>query len=367
MFHLFHVLYPDRNRKNMMRTLLCGSLPENIIYHIIAPKNDNEHYLKEHKFLHAKYIYYCSNMKEVLNILIKRKNIISGFIALDLWNYKWLLPFGKPIFFIQHGIRGSFIISKIIDGYKSYVKERKHSQKGLQQIYTCGMNELICLQKANVPSERYTMLYGLPQTDYIFYVLEKIKENKKLWMEKMGFSSNKKYFFLLPSMYNYCLFVNDLVKIIRKQMPSDVEILFKYKTDRYQKKYPEKFQGVTCIPHDHMIYNYFFADYYIILGYGSAYLETLFITDKVLLYTGKCEEKISQKENMFLEPLGKLLIINDETKLEESFKKLQSDSYFDEEYENNKRELFKKEIGNETFQKVTSLIASDIVKQLQYE
>jgi len=358
-FCIYHVLFPDTKRKNMMRTLLCGELPEYVSYNVVLPKQGSDDYLKEHIFVKPDNVYYFDNPSGIKGFLLQRIDEIDAIITLDIWEHFWVKDLKKPVFFVQHGIRGSFIANKIIRGYINNI------QGDLDQMYTIGKTELHCLCQANIPRDCFTLLPGLPQTDYIKLLQEKMKDTKfrSSYMRKKGFDPNKKYLLMLPSLFHYGLILQPIINIVKEEM-KDVEILLKYKTNRYKNLgIADRFENAHQIPHDELIYNYMFADYYLILGYGSAYLEGLSFNNKTILYTEKSDliQKAHDNKEMYLEPVGNLLIVEGRDRLRQTLRNIDNNSLYDDQYLSSKKELFKREILFDEFEMVTPRILKDII------
>jgi hypothetical protein len=329
-------------------------------YHVFAPTGEIP-YLNQHREIHPTSVHYFKNHEELTALLHDHNERADAYILLSSKksDVAFMRTFKRPTFYIQHGIRGNYMRQSVISWFKG-----KRVDIG-QQFFSAGVYEKKALQAANVKPSTYRFLPGLPQTDYAMLISKKLKdpEYRSHMIRSVGLDPDKRYFLILPSMFYYGSIMDSIIKIIQKVVP-DMEILFKYKTKRFKKlgKHAPKLKDVHIIPDDDMIYNYLFADMFLILGYGSAFLECLLANKRVIMYMEKNTPVTKRFNELPMAALGKLMIIYGRDRLSKCIENCKTDEYFDEQYEIDRNKLFSRELDLPKPEYVSKTIANDIIR-----
>jgi hypothetical protein len=204
---------------------------------------------------------------------------------------------------------------------------------------------------------------GLPQTDYILCLRDhfSVPEQRAAWIRKLGFDPTKQYILVVPSDdKGYSPLKPMVAKLLKKSYP-DAEILYKPKSCLGSKKEP----NMIDLPGHQLVYNYFFANLIVVLGYGSPYLEGLIMTPRTVLYIPPVVYS-SHRKYRKIPKFGSLLIAHKPKELANVIQRTTKKTVhaFPPAYFKDVKRFMKTYVGSTHFLPVSRLIIEDIRKRL---
>jgi hypothetical protein len=264
---------------------------------------------------------------------------------------KPLLRYNHPIVFFMHGVTQPSLVDVVVKVWKTQLSSK------IDRLYLCGPSHHTVMQKLKIKHQKYMILPGLVQTDY----LTKMKENLPT-IRKQVFKGVKQCILILNQLKKNI----PLAQILRdtRTVYPKARIYIKSKVKKGEDLCKSILRSrsmkgirkhVSIIPWSDLVYPLFCANVIVLIGFSSCFVEALLVNPRTTM--------LIQEGNFYAKPPDGLLFTKRVRNIKKCLTYTKTDFIKSPKYHEAIRETMITYFGKEKPRMVSPLIVKDLLER----